>query len=463
MFSDLDLHESLHKALEKMNFSQPTPVQEAVIPVALTGVDLQVSAETGSGKTAAYVLPALQHLLRNPAPDTATRCLVLVPTRELAQQVFKDCQLLAQCTSIKAEAVTGGASFNEQKALIRKNPEILIGTPGRLLEHVQKKSIELKDLDILVLDEADRMLDMGFREDVLAIVAACNSKRQTLLLSATLRHDGIGRIAGHILQTPHIVDLGSAKEQHSSIVQQIIIADDLTHKEQLCTWLLAHEKYGKVLIFSNTREHADKLASLLRYHKQRVASLHGDMQQDERTRVMNLFRSGAVKVLVATDLAARGLDVKGVDLVINFAMARSGDEYVHRIGRTGRAGEQGLAISLIAPQEWNLMSGIERYLGLSFERRVIKELPARFQGPKKKKIARKDRDKKNSAPAERGQQPKFKERHRYKKNIGKRRKPADKADTGGGPGKGIERSIDKGGDVKERPAVPEGFLPLTRK
>lgn len=430
LFEKFGLNERLLKACEKLEYATPTPVQGEMIPLAMAGKDIQASAETGSGKTAAFVLPILHKLLENPAPDSGTRCLVLLPTRELANQVFKHFQELSAFTQIKSIVIVGGTSFKEQKALIRKNPEIVIATPGRLVDHVERKSLEFSDLEVLVLDEADRMLDMGFREDVLKITRACKPSRQTMLLSATLRHDGIGRIANEVLQEPEIVDMGSYREKHSSIEQQIILADDLPHKDRLIAWLLANETYEKALIFTNTKIHADKLASLMKYHKHKVASLHGDLTQDDRNRVMMLFRTGVVKVLVATDLAARGLDVKGVELVINYAMARSGDEHVHRIGRTGRAGEKGQAISLISPQEWNLMSGIERYLGLQFEHRSIKELKAKFKGPNKKKSLKKS-DKKsvwgkanNSTSA-----PKSKQRHRDKKNIGKRRKPSEKKST----------------------------------
>lgn len=443
MFTEFGLDERLLKALEKLGLEVPTTVQNAMIPVALSGSDLQVSAETGSGKTAAFLLPVLNGLLEKSAPDTATRCLIILPTRELARQLLNHCQALAVFTHIKAAMITGGMNYKEQKALIRKNPEILIGTPGRLLEHVQKKSIDLSDLEFLILDEADRTLDMGFREDVLAITGTASDARQTMLLSATLKHDGIGKIATEVLTQPKIVDLGSARIKHTSIQQQIILADDNAHKDRLITWLLAHEDYAKGLIFTNTKVHVDKLTAYLKYHKHKVAGLHGDLVQDERNLVMQSFHRGQIVVLVATDLAARGLDVKGVELVINYAMARSGDEYVHRIGRTGRAGEQGLAISLISPQEWNLMSGIERYLGHVFERRLIKQLPAKFKGPKKKKSGKKSEKKKNALNRkDRKPVAKAKQRYRNKKNIGKRRKAAEKT--------GSQEPLD-------------GFAPLSRK
>ena len=389
-FSDLELHERLLKALEHLALDEPTPVQDAMIPLALAGHDLQVSAETGSGKTAAYLLPLLQRLMREPAPNTATRALILLPTRELALQVEKHCRDLAAFTRLTSGAVVGGVPYGEQKAMIRKNPEILVGTPGRLLEHVRGRSIDLKDLEVLVLDEADRMLDMGFRDEVLQLVQACPAERQTFLLSATLAHHGIGRIAEAVLKEPQVVAIGSHRSQHASITQQRILADDPGHKQQLCNWLLAHAEYDKALVFTNTREHAEQLAAFLQSQRDgkggsdvwqragkkrtRVACLHGEMPQDDRKRLMHWFRDGTIKILVSTDLAARGLDVKGVDLVINFALARSGDDYVHRIGRTGRAGASGEAIAFFAPDEERYLLDIEKLIKVRIPRGEL-ELP----------------------------------------------------------------------------------------
>jgi superfamily II DNA/RNA helicase len=435
-----------------------------MLPLALSGKDIQASAETGSGKTAAYLLPIQHHMLQKSEPNTATRALILLPTRELSQQVEKHCRDLAAFTQLQSCLIVGGTSYKEQQALIRKNPEFIIGTPGRIREHVEKKSIELKDLEFLVLDEADRMLDMGFRDEVMTIVRACPSKRQTFLLSATLEHEGIGRIAEEILQDPQVVAIGTHREKHSNIEQQIILADDPKHKNQLANYLIANSEFDKALVFTNTREQAQNLADFLQSQRDRhqnaeslwtkagkskmkVACLHGEMSQDDRKRVMHWFRIGVVRVLVATDLAARGLDVKGVDLVLNYGMARSGDDHVHRIGRTGRAGETGLAISLIAPQEWNLMCSIERYLGVKFEHRQIKGMEARFQGPTKKA---KKADKK---PAKTKVKviPKAEQRHSFKKNIGKRRKPsADKVATTAATAAVV-------------PEVAAGMAPLKRK
>jgi len=449
LFNELGLHERLLKALEKYNLVTPTPVQEQLIPVAIEGHDVQVSAETGSGKTAGYLLPLLHQMLEKPSPKSATRALILLPTRELAHQVDKHCQELGSFTQIKSALIVGGASFNEQKALIRKNPEFIIGTPGRILEHVQKKSIDLADLEFLVLDEADRMLDMGFREAVVEIVQACRKERQTLLLSATLVHTGIGRIAEDVLRTPAIVEIGTHRSAHQNIIQQRILADDPSHKNQLTNWLLSNTAFDRALIFTNTREHAQTLAAFLTSQRDRqnskdkstawgkaaklsmkIGLLHGELDQLERKRIMGLYRAGGIRVLVATDIAARGLDIKGVNLVINYGIARSGDDYVHRIGRTGRAGETGLAIALVSPAEWNTYCSIERYLGITMEPRTVEKLEAHFKG-QVKKIGGKSKDKKGAKDkdgkdSKKKPIPKAEQRHSFKKNIGKRRQPSAK-------------------------------------
>jgi ATP-dependent RNA helicase SrmB len=475
LFTALGLHERLLKALEKLSLTKPTPVQEAMIPVALRGVDVQASAETGSGKTAGYLLPILHQMLERPAPQSLTRALVLLPTRELAHQVDKHCQELAAFTQLKSGLIQGGSSFNEQKALIRKNPEFIIGTPGRILEHVQQRSLELKDLEFLVLDEADRMLDMGFREAVMEIVRACGKQRQTMLLSATLVHTGIGRIADEVLHDAEIVEIGTHRSQHANINQQRILADDPSHKNQLCNWLLANTPFERALIFTNMRDHAQELSNFLQSQRDRkhsaetawnkaaknnmkVGCLHGELDQLERKRIMGLFRSGGIRVLVATDIAARGLDVKGVNLVINYGIPRSGDDYVHRVGRTGRAGEMGLAISLVAPSEWNTFCSIERYLGIELEPREVKGMEAHFKG-QVKKIGGKAKGKKadGKKTKEKKEIPKAQQRHSYKKNIGKRREPTNK--EAALARKAAKPTIDAAGVApvkrKKTPEIPE--------
>ena len=385
MFAELLLDQRLLKSVDKMGFEKPTPVQQQAIPLALEGRDLLVSAATGSGKTAAFLLPILQGMIKNPPPKEGTRALVIVPTRELARQIGKECEKLASYCGIKVGVVTGGQEFKVQRALLRRDPEILIGTPGRMLELVREGSTLFTNLEYLVLDEADRLFEMGFDEDVLAIIAQCNEARQTMLLSATLP-GGVRRLM-QVLNNPARVMVNDGREEHSSIRQQYVLADDDKHKEKLLLWLLENETFERALVFANTRDMATHLSGVMRYRGQRAGYLHGEVKQDVRNSTTTAFRDGKIKVLIASDVASRGLDVKGIDLVINFDMARKGDDYVHRIGRTGRAGETGLAVALIAPNEWNLKASIERYLNIKMEARKVKEFPGHYKGPKKVKAS----------------------------------------------------------------------------
>lgn len=421
------LHDRLLKAIDSLGFTEPTPVQQAALPEALAGQDLIVAAETGSGKTLAFVLPMLQHFLDQPAPASGTRGLILTPTRELAEQVCQAVQALAAFTRISAMTVCGGTSFKEQAALIRKNPEILVATPGRLAEHLERRSLDLDDLEFLVLDEADRMLDLGFRDEVLAIIACCRSERQSMLFSATLSHRGVRELLPQVLREPKELLLNTPQDAQQQIRQQIILADDDRHKERLVEWLLANEHYDKAIIFTNTRDKAQWLAASLQRQNRRSGVLHGEMTQDERKHVMALLRRGSINILVATDVAARGLDIAGLDLVINFDMARKGDEHLHRVGRTGRQQREGLAICLIDHTEWNLMASIERYLRLQFERRTLKGLEGHYKGPKKLKASGKAAGSKKKKDARQGNgkaDKKPKQRLRDRKQVGKRRSGA---------------------------------------
>jgi superfamily II DNA/RNA helicase len=281
-------------------------------------------------------------------------------------------------------------------------------------------------LEVLILDEADRMLDMGFSDDVLSIVDHCNKERQTLLFSATLTHFGVIRIADKILTNHKVIALNTLQDQHTQITQQIILADDNEHKQKLLAWLLLNDEYDKAIVFTNSRLLTAALENPLRNKGLRVAVLHGEMEQRDRKRTLHLFREGVINVIVATDLAARGLDVKGINLVINFDVPRNGIDYIHRIGRTGRVDETGTTISLVKHTEWNLMSSIERFLKQSITRRTIKELAGKYQGPKKVKASGKAVGVKDKEEPKKVKVVKVKVRERDKKNIGKRRVPSAK-------------------------------------
>ena len=409
VFSQFALHERLLKAVAELKFVEPTPVQAAAIPLALQGRDLRVTAQTGSGKTAAFVLPMLNRLVDLSGPRVEIRALILLPTRELAQQTLKQVQLFSQFTYIKSGLVTGGEDFKEQAAMLRKVPDVLIGTPGRLLEQLNAGNLDLSHVQVLILDEADRMLDMGFAEDMERLCKECENREQTLLFSATTGGAALRDIIGKVLKDPEHLMLNSVSQLAEGTRQQVITADHDQHKEQIVQWLLANETFDKAIIFTNTRVMADRIYGHLVAKDVKAFVLHGEKDQKDRKLAIERFKQGGSKVLVATDVAARGLDIDGLDLVINFDMPRSGDEYVHRIGRTGRAGGEGLAISLITHNDWNLMSSIERYLKQQFERRVIKEVKGTYSGPKKvkasgkavgskkKKVDKKSGDKKAAA------------------------------------------------------------------
>ena len=443
-FDDMDLSEPLLRGIVKAGFETPTPVQQQVIPAALEGLDLLVSAVTGSGKTVAFLLPIMQQLLERRASHDSARVLILVPTRELARQIHAHFMEVGSYTRLTAEVITGGEHRGHQISALRRNPDILVATPGRLLEHLETGEAEIGELEHLVLDEADRMLDMGFAEQVFAILGHCPSKRQSLLFSATLQQSGLTGLAERLLRQPRTILVDAAREPHPDITHQVLLSDDPEHKRNQLLWLLGNESADKTLVFVNMRERAQQLGNWLVGNEQRCAVLHGELDQRERKRVMTLFRDGSVGVLIATDVAARGLDVPGVQPVINFDVPRSGDDYLHRGGRTGRAGKQGVAVTLVSAQEWNRMEGIQRYLNLDLEQRVIKGLESRFKGsptrakPGKKRLSPAARAKATKATKQAQNQLKPKDRLRDRKNIGKRRKPASEAATAAGKQAGFE-------------------------
>ncbi len=454
LLTDLQLNPKLFKALDKLGFVEATEVQAQAIPAALAGKDLMVSAKTGSGKTAAFVLPVLNKLLASNPPKTSTRALILQPTRELALQTQKMFEKLASFTPIKCGLVIGGEAFKHQVASIRKNPEVMIATPGRLVEHLEKGNLDFKDLEVLILDEADRMLDMGFAEDMNAIAAACNPNRQNLLFSATLSHQGFSHIKA-ILRRPESIVTDSHRQAHSQIQQQFVFADDAKHKERLITALVKEESASRVFVFCNTREQCQQLGSTLQNQGLKIGHIHGEIAQSIRKQVMSRFRDGKITILVATDVAARGLDIQDVELVINYTVAHSGDDHVHRVGRTGRAGSAGKAITLVSSLEFNQMSSIERYLKIRFEPRQVKGLEATYRGPKKLKKSgkaagvKKSAKKKVAANAKKTPVKPAKQKHLKRKAAPPRpatAKPANVNSTDG-----------------SKKTIEEGFRPLRKR
>ncbi|MBK8971353.1 MAG: DEAD/DEAH box helicase [Hahellaceae bacterium] len=395
MFSSFHLHERLLKALSELAFTEPTPVQAQAIPAAMAGHNLLVTAQTGSGKTAAFLLPTLHRLLTHPATPAQTRVWIVLPTRELARQTLEQVEQFAKFTFLKACLLGGGEDFRVQASQLRRVPDIVVGTPGRMVEHLETGSLLPAQVDILILDEADRMLDMGFAEAVEKIAKACSARRQTLLFSATRGGAALKGLRDTILPDAQDLQLNAVHELNAETRQQVITSDHTSHKDQQLLWLLQNETFAKAIIFANKRTEAERLFRMLSQRELKVYVLHGDKDQKERNRALASFRTGQDKVMVATDVAARGLDIEGLDLVVNYDIPRSGSDYLHRIGRTGRGGEAGLAISFVTPNDWNLMCSIERYLKQAFERRNLQGLKARYQGPpknaakKKKQQARK--------------------------------------------------------------------------
>jgi superfamily II DNA/RNA helicase len=371
-FSTLGLNSSLLETLAALGYGAPTPVQRAAIPAVLAGTDLLVSSQTGSGKTAAFLLPALQRLaaVAPAVRGNGPRILVLAPTRELAQQVQKAAHTYGDAQRLRTACLVGGMPYGLQLKQLGKPVDIVIATPGRLKDHLDRGRVDLARLEVLVLDEADRMLDMGFVEDIEDIVARTPAGRQTLLFSATL--DGVvGRLAQRVTRAAQRIDIAAGPARESKIEQRAIFADDLPHKTRLLDHLLRDAGIGQALVFTATKQSAEDLSGALREQGFSAGALHGDMRQHERNITLQRLRDGRVRVLVATDVAARGIDVPGISHVINFDAPRQAEDYVHRIGRTGRAGRTGVAVTLLAHREKHLMRSIERYTGNALRVAVI--------------------------------------------------------------------------------------------
>ncbi|GAB2885179.1 DEAD/DEAH box helicase [Uliginosibacterium flavum] len=379
-FSTLGLNEALVAAVASSGYTTPTSVQAESIPVALTGVDMMVSAATGSGKTAAFMLPALQRIMAAPAVKSiGPRVLVLCPTRELAQQVAKagvtygrPLQRLAVVT------VVGGMPYPAQLKLLRQPVDILVATPGRLLDYINSGRIDFSRTEMLVLDEADRMLDMGFMEDIEKIVAALPAGRQTVMFSATFGGE-VGRLAASMLNKPKRIELANSTDTHADIEQRVHWADDTAHKNRLLDHLLNQADMTQAIVFAATKRDADWLSESLADKGFAAAALHGDMPQAKRTRTLNGLRRGEIKVLIATDVAARGIDVPAISHVINYGMPMKPEDYVHRIGRTGRAGRSGIAITLAVPADRFKVKAIERFTTQLIPASVIEGLEPRFK------------------------------------------------------------------------------------
>lgn len=363
-FKNLNLHPSILKALVDSGYTEPTPIQSTAIPMVLEGADLRASAQTGTGKTAAFILPALQ-LLTKPSSSSGRgpRVLILVPTRELALQVSAKATAyskhLPRCRTV---CIYGGAPYPIQNRELSRPVEILVATPGRLIDHMNRGRIDFSRLEMLVLDEADRMLDMGFIGPVEEIAAATPTTRQTLLFSATMKGTVL-KLSQKLLRDPKEISMEAERTKHENIDQKLFFVDNMNHKLRLLEHLLTQEEVKQAIVFSATKRHADELVDILREMGLQADALHGDMNQRQRNRTMAQMRAGKVTILVATDVAARGLDVSTVSHVINFDLPQVAEDYVHRIGRTGRAGANGVAYSFVSGRDMHLLRAIEQFTG----------------------------------------------------------------------------------------------------
>lgn len=362
-FEELNLNPAILKAITACGYTTPTPVQEQAIPLVLSGSDLIATAQTGTGKTAAFVLPALERLsVPSKVPGKGPRILVLTPTRELASQVMDAACKYGRGIRIRCGSILGGMPYREQMRLLSAPVDIIVATPGRLLDHLERGSVRLDRLEMLILDEADRMLDMGFSEDMENIVSRAPANRQTLMFTATMEKSVLG-LAEKMLNNPQRIELAVRTSSHALIEQRLHVADNLSHKKELLNHLVSDASLTRAIIFSATKRDADDLARELSRNGHPAAALHGDMNQIARNKTIERMRRGAIRLLVATDVAARGLDVNGISHVINFDLPRFAEDYVHRIGRTGRAGASGIAISFVSASELSYLERIERFIG----------------------------------------------------------------------------------------------------
>ncbi len=405
-FESLQLAAPLMQGLEASDFSRPTEIQSRAIPIAMAGRDLMASAQTGTGKTAAFVLPALQRLLTVKAkPGRGPRVLILTPTRELAGQVEQVIRQLGRFARLRSGIIVGGLSYGPQERMLRNGLDLLVATPGRLIDHIKQGLADFSRLELFVLDEADRMLDMGFVKPVTQIAAVLPAERQTLLFSATLEGE-VDRIATRLLQDPGRISLATAKVRHEAIDQKLHLTTSPEHKHALLRKLLDDPTLTQAIVFTATKRGADRLAKRLNGHGHACAPLHGNMRQGARQRTVDSLRTGKVRILVATDVAARGIDLLGVSHVINYDMPTVAEDYIHRIGRTGRNGASGTAISLVGPADRGKLGNIERLTGFRMERQAAQGLEAYASEPEAERPPQRTQQRPERAAQQRhGQRP----------------------------------------------------------
>lgn len=359
-FSSLALNKNLLQSITEQGYEKPTPIQEQAIPVILARKDIMAGAQTGTGKTAAFALPILQIISEISSETKAIRALILTPTRELAQQVHQSIENYAKFTEVRSALAYGGVSIKPQIEQIKAGVDILVATPGRLLDHLVNGSISLSELEILVFDEADRMLDMGFKDEIDNILKRVPESRQTLLFSATF-DESIFKLSKTLLKDPELIEVDE-RNKAAAEVEQIVYNVDEDRKRELTSHLIGAKNWRQVLIFTRTKQGADELAKEMCKDGIKTQSIHGDKSQGARDKALSEFKEGKTRALVATDVAARGIDILNLQYVINYELPYIAEDYIHRIGRTGRAGNKGLAISLLSPSEEWLLEAVEKVL-----------------------------------------------------------------------------------------------------
>ncbi|MCP4392648.1 MAG: DEAD/DEAH box helicase [Gammaproteobacteria bacterium] len=371
-FESLGLRAELIRAVSDKGYNSPTPIQQKAIPLILKGRDMMGSAQTGTGKTAGFTLPILQRLCATPWQQQGRRpirALVVTPTRELAAQVTESIEAYGKWLPLKSTVVFGGVSINPQKQKLIRGVDILVATPGRLLDHVGQRSADLSKVELLVLDEADRMLDMGFIHDIRKLLALLPKQKQTLLFSATFSDD-IKKLADGLLKSPAMVEV-ARRNTTVEIIDQIVHPVDKSRKRELLSFLIGSNNWQQVLVFGRTKHGANRLTKQLITDGIKAAAIHGNKSQGARTRALADFKMGKLQVLVATDIAARGLDIEQLPHVVNYELPNIAEDYVHRIGRTGRAGRDGQAISLVCNEELKQLKDIERLINRKIPQQIV--------------------------------------------------------------------------------------------
>jgi len=369
LFKELGLSAELLRAIDDKGYAEATPIQQQAIPLILKGLDVLAGAQTGTGKTAGFTLPLLQHLQTSPNNRRSIRALILTPTRELAAQVGESVRDYGRHLPFRTAVIFGGVSINTQIDRLRKGVDVVVATPGRLLDHMQQGTIDLSKVDILVLDEADRMLDMGFIRDIRKVIKAIPKDRQSLLFSATFSKE-IRGLAASLLNSPTEIQV-AARNSTADRVKQIVHPVDKSRKRELLSHRIGAENWQQVLVFTRTKHGANRLAEQLSGDGIKSAAIHGNKSQAARTRALKEFKEGSVRVLVATDIAARGLDIDRLPHVVNYELPHVPEDYVHRIGRTARAGQEGHAVSLVCVDELNLLQDIESLLKTKIDKEII--------------------------------------------------------------------------------------------